>query len=78
MKNPRTYTQFRCPNCGQSTFGSSQQSGDPRGPLTYYCSGGERRRCGFSWPESDAWKFYILVQTQEFETPEELVAARGF
>lgn len=63
---PMLFTEFRCPKCDSTKFG---------GFPTRLCTGGllqidpkDRRvipvSCGFSWEETEDWKYHRLVVTR--------------
>ena len=64
----KTYvsTEFECPECGSSCFGSR---GEINTPLTRTC--GSEEGCTFEWPEADDWKYFGEVTRKVAESPEE-------
>lgn len=56
-------SEFNCPRCGSTHFGSGMSNG----VLTYFCHGRDGR-CTFQAPDADAWKLFVQVQVMTFES----------
>ncbi len=54
--------QFKCPECGGRSFGSSIIGTNPDGPMHRSCKGNRngtgREGCTFQWDNHEDWKYF--------------------
>lgn len=62
-------TEFRCPRCGGSHFGSTQLKDES---YERHCHGGRHSAsCSFTWSEKDDYRYFLVVTEKRCETKEE-------
>lgn len=65
MKEETTRVEFECPVCGSCMFGSSDCHKEV---MIRHCHGDEQRRCDFSFPSTDDWKYFVMRKVSHFES----------
>jgi hypothetical protein len=67
-------TEFHCPRCESTYYGTSNVSDWPR--AVGHCHGRDGS-CNFTWQRAEDWRVFYIVEITKFETKDEFIIHNG-